>query len=133
MNPMSIAFSIAAAAVSAGAYFMGYSHEKKVFDEFVAQTQAQAAIQKAVSDHIVAQHERDKEDIHNDYQTRLADLRRQYSRGVQQRAGSGAVPTSSKSPGRIDAAPTYDQLAAQCAETTLQLTELQQWIKRTSK
>lgn len=134
MNPLSLRYIIGAAAFAAAmlfAYYQGYSHEKKKFDAFIAQTESVAALQEAVNDHIVKQHERDKEDIHNDYQNRLADLRAQYASRLSSSPRGGQVSAPANTSNGANAATAYNELAAKCAETTLQLTELQEWVRRT--
>lgn len=71
----------------------------------------------------------------NEYQSNLALLRAAYAarvRAVDPEApvGPGSLPGLSVPAGRPDVPAADAGLAARCAETTLQLTSLQDWINR---
>lgn len=67
--------------------------------------------------------------IQNDYDAKLAVLRRYYADGVRSSSTSpaGGISTTASLANERAA---YNTLAGQCAQTTLQLVELQSWIKQ---
>ena len=122
--------------VFAVAYTLGWRHEHDKLVAYKATVAQAAADQERRTAEIVKRHEADKEAIHEDYQTRLADLRREFRR-LRDKDGSGSVPAAPDATARVDD-PAVDTrslersaLLERCAETALQLEELQSWIKRT--
>lgn len=121
--------------VFAFAYALGWQHEHEKLVAYKATVAQAAADQERRNAEIVKRHEADKEAIHEDYQTRLADLRDRYNRLREQ--SSSDLPTTGDSTGRADdpAVDTrsleHSALLERCAETTLQLEELQDWVRRT--
>ena len=82
-------------------------------------------------------------EISDDYETRLAALRARFERlraanaaapGHQSGAGGAPVPALPAAPGGADAAPGQDRLPDSdrliCSVNSLQLLDLQQWIRR---
>jgi len=123
--------------VFAVAYTLGYQHEHDKLVEYKATVAQAAADQERRTAEIVKRHEADKEAIHEDYQTRLADLRRDYERRMRDKDGAGSMRTAPDATARVDD-PAVDTrslersaLLERCALVTLQLEELQSWIKRT--
>jgi len=123
--------------VFAVAYTLGWRHEHDKLVAYKATVAQAAADQERRTAEIVKRHKADKEAIHEDYQTRLADLRRDYERRMRDKDGTGSMPTTADAASRADH-PAVDTrslersaLLERCAETTLQLEELQKWIRRT--
>jgi len=123
--------------VFAVAYTLGWRHEHDKLVAYKATVAQAAADQERRTAEIVKRHEADKEAIHEDYQTRLADLRRDYERRLRDKDGAGSLPATAATTSRVDD-PAVDTrslersaLLERCAETTLQLEELQAWIRRT--
>jgi len=123
--------------VFAVAYTLGWQKEHNKLTAYKASVAQQAADQERRTAEIVKRHKADKEAIHEDYQTRLADLRRDYERRMRDKDGSGPVSTTADAASRADD-PAVDTrslersaLLERCAETSLQLEELQSWIRRT--
>jgi hypothetical protein len=107
------------------------------YTAFADQVRAQGeiAIEKAKA--TVAEQKRITERVADDYETRLAALRADYERlhrlARARPAGSG-VPALPDAAARADAIPADAlPLAAQCAETTLTLVSLQEWLKEIEK
>jgi hypothetical protein len=126
--------AIAIAAAGAGGWWIGYSHEHELFVAFKAQvTAAGEAAQKAAKE-TEQRHEEAKNEIEQEYKDRIASVQRRYADSLR-RSNSRAVPATSDPTRRLNAAAANSDpyLVEQCAETTTQLIELQNWIKRTSK
>jgi hypothetical protein len=120
----------AAAAVCIVMYFMGYSHEHKKFVKFQAEIAALGKAQEFLNQAKVKEHETITSGIKDEYEARLAAVHNYYSQRVQQpNASPNRLPTVSK-PTACPISPVPDtELVERCARTTLQLTELQKWVK----
>jgi hypothetical protein len=71
------------------------------------------------------------EGIKDEYETRIASLRRQYAgRVCNPNSGGGQVSTVSKSSNGTDGTPADPEFVGKCAETTAQLVALQKWITK---
>jgi hypothetical protein len=90
---------------------------------------AAAKVQEAHNEAVVKQQDIITKGIKNDYESKLAAVRNFYSSGVQY-ASSRTMPSISAAPKGTDAETAYPILAGQCAETTAQLTSLQDWINQ---
>jgi hypothetical protein len=110
-------------------YFMGYSHEHKKFVVFQAEIAALGKAQETINAAKVKEHETISTSISNQYEARLSAVHSYYADRVQPNPSSGNLPTIPK-PTSCPNATTADTVSArQCAETTLQLTELQNWVR----
>ena len=97
-----------------------YLDYKRENDELVAQ-------QKIKIEAVQKEHELVTKGIQDEYDAKLALLRQYYANGVWSN-GSSSMPGIATTPKIADATAAYSVLAGQCAETTLQLVELQKWI-----
>jgi hypothetical protein len=110
-------------------YFMGYSHEHKKFVAFQAEIAALGKAQETINAAKVKEHETISTSIANQYEARLSAVHSYYADRVQPNSSSGNLPTIPK-PTRCPNATIPDTVSArQCAETTLMLTELQNWVR----
>ena len=110
-------------------YFMGYSHEHKKFVAFQAEIAALGKAQETINAAKVKEHETISTSIANQYEARLSAVHSYYADRVQPNPSSGNLPTVSKPTSCPNAATADTVSARQCAETTLQLTELQNWVR----
>ena len=110
-------------------YFMGYSHEHKKFVAFQAEIAALGKAQETINAAKVKEHETISTSIANQYEARLSAVHSYYADRVQPNPSSGNLPTIPKPTSCPNAATTDTVSARQCAETTLQLTELQNWVR----
>jgi hypothetical protein len=97
---------------------------------YKAEVEVAAKAQEAKVESIQQQHELVKKGIQDEYDAKLSLLRQYYSNGVRQPDPSklsGISTTAAIS----NATTAYNQLAGQCAETTLMLVELQKWLTET--
>ena len=97
-----------------------YLDYKRANDEVVAQ-------QEIKIEAIKKEHELINKGIQDEYDAKLALLRQYYANGVRQ-SGTSSVPNISGTTKLSDAIAAYNQLASDCAATTLQVVTLQQWI-----
>ena len=116
-------------AVCAVMYFLGWNQEHKRFVAFKAEVAAVGKAQEVLNEAKVKEHEVISDSIKNQYEARLSAVHNYYADRVQPNSGSGSVSTVSKPTVCANAAPTDTEFTRQCAETTLMLTELQNWIK----
>ncbi len=108
--------------------YLGYSYEHNRFMAFKAEVEAVAQRQQEKNESISKQQELVNKGIKNEYEARLTTLRNYYSSSLRN-SSSGAMPPLSSSAIGADANSAYSVLAGQCAETTLTLVLLQDWIK----
>ena len=120
----------AAAALCVFMYFMGWNHEHKKFVKFQAEIAALGKAQESLNQAKVKEHEIITSGIKDEYEARLAAIHNYYPKRVQQpNASTNRLPTVSKPTACPVSAPTDTKLVERCARTTLQLTELQKWVK----
>ena len=120
----------AALALCAVMYFMGWNHEHKRLVAYQAEVAAVGKAQEVINQAKAKEHETISTSIANQYEARLSAVHSYYAeRVLDTGAGRGSVPTVSKPASCLNAAPTNAVSARQCAETTLQLTELQNWVR----
>lgn len=120
---------VAILALCAAMYFMGYSHEHKKFVKYQAEIAALGKAQETINAAKVKEHETISTSIANQYEARLSAVHSYYADRVQLNTSSGNLPTVSKPTSCPNAAPTNTEFIRQCAETTLMLTELQNWVR----
>ena len=102
-------------------WWMGYSR----YVEYKKAVEIAAKVQEAHVESIQKQHELVKKGIESEYTAKLDLLRQYYANGVRSPSSSSlsSVPDPAKPTSFI---PT-NNLLADCAQTTLMLTELQKW------
>ena len=127
------------ALVALGAFafgaFVGWLHEHDKLTAYQASVEAIAEQQERHNAEIIAKHNETTKAIHDDYKKRLDDLHSYYNDRVRDQ-GSCRVPASPESTSITDGNPSNNQPLAttdaeQCAAVTLQLLELQQWVRET--
>lgn len=120
----------AAVAVCALMYFLGWNHEHKKLLAYRAEVAAIGKAQEVINQAKVKEHEVISNSIANQYEARLSAVHSYYAERVRDTAASGsAVSTVSRPTVCVNATCPNTVPAGQCAETTLQLTELQNWIR----
>ena len=119
-----------------GIYYKGRLDERKLFNAYKAEVKAAAMAQEEKARQIEAKNERLFKETQNAYNTKLTALRSYYSMRLAGQSGSGLSKVSNPTAGADGSAtyelpplPPVETLAAQCAETTLTLTSLQDWVK----
>ena len=106
----------------------GYGrYEHNAYAAYKAEVIAIAKVQEAKNESIVKQQDLVNKGIKNEYESKLSAVRNFYTSGMHN-PSSGSMSGISPAPKGTDAATAYPILAGQCAETTAQLTSLQDWI-----
>jgi hypothetical protein len=119
----------AALALCAVMYFMGWSHEHKKFVKFQAEVAALGKAQEQINAQKVKEHETISTSIKDEYEGKLAAVHNYYSERMQRDTSSSNVPAVSKPAQCVNVSAPDAGLARRCAQTTLQLTELQKWVR----
>jgi len=104
-------------------WWVGYSK----YIDYKKSVEIAAKEQEAKVESIQKQHELVTKGISDEYDAKLALIRQYYSNGVRQ-PNSSSVSSLSNTASISNAATAYNQLASDCAATTIQLVELQKWI-----
>ena len=116
-----------------GIYYKGRLDERKLFNAYKAEVKAVAMAQEEKTRKIEEKNQRLFEETQNAYNTKLAALRNYYSVRIAGKGGNGLSQVPVTAPGAdgttIDGLPPIPTVIAQCAETTLTLTTLQDWVK----
>jgi hypothetical protein len=93
---------------------------------YKAEVESIAKVQEAHVQSITKQHSLVTKGIQDEYDAKLSLLRQYYSNGVRQ-PSSGKLSSNPLSSQPIALEPSHNVLA-ECAQTTLMLTELQKWF-----
>jgi hypothetical protein len=111
-----------------GIFFAGWHTRDRDFTIYKDQVRIEAEKQAAHVESIQKQQEITTKGISDEYNAKLALLRQYYANGVRNNNGPSTVSGISSTSKLSDAIAAYNQLAADCAATTLQTVTLQQWI-----
>jgi hypothetical protein len=118
-----------AIALLLGAFASGWSVRNRDFNDYKREVDYAAKAQDANTKAVQKQQELVTKGIQDEYDAKLATLRNYYkSTSVWNNNGGSAVPGLSPAPKSADVIAAYNELAGNCAQTTLQLVELQKWI-----
>ena len=119
-----------------GIYYKGRLDERKLFDAYKAEVKAAAMAQEEKTRQIEAKNQRLFKETQDAYNTKLATLRSYYSMRIAGKSGGGLPQIPNTTSGANGTAtyelpplPPVETLAAQCAESTLTLVSLQEWVK----
>lgn len=108
-------------------YYKGHADTQVKFDAFKSEVAKTAAEQKAKTDTTNARRTLLAKDKQRAYKSNLDLVRKHYDGLLSD--GTGTVSGLPEASQGTDGAPPYHVLAGQCAETTLQLVTLQDYIK----
>jgi len=111
-----------------GIFFAGWHTRDRDFTVYKDQVRITAEKQAVETASIQKQHELVTKGIQDEYDAKLALIRQYYANGVRSNNGASTVPGISSTSKLSDAIAAYNQLASDCAATTLQTVTLQQWI-----
>jgi len=110
-----------------GVFFAGWHTRDRDFTVYKLEQQAIVEKQLAETESIKKQQELVTKGIQDEYDAKLALLRQYYANGVRQ-SGTSSMSGLSSTSKLSDAIAAYNQLASDCAATTLQVVTLQQWV-----
>lgn len=137
MNPLpleTIKAALIAALIGAGlGFFYLWTNEVEEFAKYKATVEAASEANRLHVENLKADFDQATKETEEQHEQNIADLRDFYDRRMRSKApgGPGQMPGISKPPVSIDAIPSDAlPLAGQCAETTLQLIDLQGWITK---
>jgi hypothetical protein len=112
------------------AYWAGYDRMRDKHLLFVAEVKRVGEAQEAANKSAVEIATVITEGVKDEYETRIAALRRQYAGRVQQcNSGSGAVSTVPKSSPSVAGSADDPAIVGLCSEETAKLVALQKWVK----
>ena len=111
-----------------GIFFAGWHTRDRDFTIYKDQVRIAAEKQQAHTESVQKQQELINKGIQNEYDAKLAFLRQYYANGVRNNNGSNTMSSIFTTSKLSDAIAAYNQLASDCAATTLQTVTLQQWI-----
>jgi len=116
-------------ALAVGGFGAGFYVEHLRFVQFKDEVAITAQKQADQTAAIQKQHELVTKGISDEYDAKINTLRNYYkSTSVWNNNGGGSVSGISAAPKSADVVSSYNELAANCAQTTLMLVELQKWI-----
>ena len=111
-----------------GVFFAGWHTRDRDFTIYKDQVRIAAEKQQAENESIQKQQALVTKGIQDEYDAKLSLLRQYYANGVRNNNGSSPVSSISSTSKLSDAITAYNQLASDCAATTLQAVTLQQWV-----
>ena len=118
---------VAGALCVLGIFYAGWHVRDVDFMAFKKEVESVAKAQEAKVESIKKQQELVTKGIKNEYETKLAAVRNYYG-GVQLNPSSRSMSGISPAPKSADVIAAYNELTGRCAETTLQLVDLQKWL-----
>ena len=112
-----------------GIFYAGWHLRDMDFMAYKKEVEHAAKVQEANTVSIQKQQELVTKGIKDEYDAKLSAVRNYYkSTSMWNNNGSSTVPGISPAPKLPDVITAYNELAGRCAETTVQVIELQKWI-----
>jgi hypothetical protein len=112
-------------------YYRGYSAEKARFDAFKTELEASAKAQEKINQQIEQKNKLIADNSKREYEAKIVALRNYYDR--MRHPDTNKLPSAAIATHRVDEKATDPVFIGQCAETTLQLISLQDWVTAISK
>jgi len=112
-------------------YYRGYSAEKARFDAFKTELEASAKAQEKINQQIEQKNKLIADNSKREYEAKIVALRHYYDR--LRHPDTNKLPSATITAHRVDEKATDPVFIGQCAETTLQLVSLQDWVTAISK
>jgi ABC-type nitrate/sulfonate/bicarbonate transport system substrate-binding protein len=112
-------------------YYRGYSAEKQRFDAFKTELEASAKAQEKINQQIEQKNKLIADNSKREYEAKIVALRHYYDR--LRHPDTNKLPSATITAHRVDEKATDPVFIGQCAETTLQLISLQDWVTAISK
>jgi hypothetical protein len=112
-------------------YYRGYSAEKARFDAFKTELEASAKAQEKINQQIEQKNKLIADNSKREYEAKIVALRHYYDR--LRHPDTNKLPSAAIAAHRVDEKATDPIFIGQCAETTLQLVSLQDWVREVSK
>jgi Chromatin-associated proteins containing the HMG domain len=112
-------------------YYRGYSAEKARFDAFKTELEASAKAQEKINQQIEQKNKLIADNSKREYEAKIVALRNYYDR--LRHPDTNKLPSAAIAAYRADETTINPVFIGQCAETTLQLVSLQDWVTAVSK
>jgi hypothetical protein len=112
-------------------YYRGYSAEKQRFDAFKTELEASAKAQEKINQQIEQKNKLIADNSKREYEAKIVALRNYYANGMRH-PDTNKLPSAAIAAHRVDEKATDPVFIGQCAETTLQLISLQDWVRAIS-
>lgn len=135
-----ICVALTAAVLLAGVYVKGRHDVQVKFNAYKAEVRARADAQKKETERIEVKNAKVTKQVAEKFRKQIDVLRSHYADRRVSKSGSGTVPevagttqrTDGDAANYVSADAAYDRLSEQCAETTLMLVGLQEWVTQVS-
>ena len=124
-------YAVLVALVFGFGYYKGYSNQRDKFVDFKNELEAKAKAQDMLNKATEQKNKLIAENVKNEYEARLAALRNYYV-GLRN-ADTNKLPRVPDTTSTTYAEASHPVFVGQCAETTLQLVSLIDWVKAVSK
>ncbi len=124
-------YAVLVALVFGFGYYKGYSNQRDKFVDFKNELEAKAKAQDMLNKATEQKNKLIAENVKNEYEARLAALRNYYV-GLRN-ADTNKLPRVPDTTSTTYAEASHPVFVGQCAETTLQLISLQDWVRAVSK
>lgn len=112
-----------------GIFYAGWHTRDVDYMAFKKDVEHAAKAQEAYNESVKKQQDLVTKGIQDEHEAKLATVRNYYkSTSVWNNASGSTVPGISNTPSATDVITAYNGLAGRCAETTLQLVDLQKWL-----
>ena len=124
-------YAVLVALVFGFGYYKGYSNQRDKFVDFKNELEAKAKAQDMLNKATEQKNKLIAENVKNEYEARLAALRNYYV-GLRN-ADTHKLPRVPDTTSTTYEEASHPVFVGQCAETTLQLISLQDWVRTVSK
>jgi hypothetical protein len=110
-------------------FYAGWHTRDVDYMAFKREVESVAKVQEAKVESIQKQQALVTKGIQDEHEAKLAAVRNYYkSTSVWNNTSGSTMPGISSAPKSADVITAYNELAGRCAETTLQLVDLQKWL-----
>lgn len=136
-----IAYAVVIAIIFGWGYYKGYSHQKMRYDAFVQELERKSLLNQIENDRKLLESKKITENVTKEYANAVDKLKSYYAnvKWMQSGACDKKVSVLSAAPISIDESASNAEVSTDgitpldCAETTLQLLNLQYWVKQQSE
>ena len=136
-----IAYAVVIAIIFGWGYYKGYSHQKMRYDAFVQELERKSLLNQIENDRKLLESKKITENVTKEYANAVDKLKSYYANVKWMQPGTcdKKVSVLSAAPISIDESASNAEVSTDgitpldCAETTLQLLQLQSWVKQQSE
>lgn len=133
-----IAYAVVIAIIFGWGYYKGYSHQKMRYDAFVQELERKSLLNQIENDRKLLESKKITENVTKEYANAVDKLKSYYANVKWMQSGTcdKKVSILSAAPISIDESASNAEISTDgvtpldCAETTLQLLNLQFWVKQ---